>query len=230
MSHNPFTLIPIPKSKIQNPKSLRIGLTGPIGAGKSVVASRWEELGAGIVVGDSVGAEALILDADLRRALVERFGEGILSPGGRIDRLALGRVAFATPEGQRDLTAITFPALYNRAKDEMAFLAEFHDVVVFDAALLFEWGIERDFDRIVTVTAPVELLIERAAARPIGLTREDIVARLERQLPPDEKARRADIVIVNDGTEEDLIRKADDVFRTIGEGRRAESPEPKARY
>jgi len=195
-------------------RPIRIGLTGPLGAGKSLAAAIWESLGAGVVEGDEVGRWALERDAGLRQALTARFGVEILEPSGQIDRRALAQAAFATDEAQQDLTNLTFPILYCLAQNEMERLAQTCMVVVFDAALIYEWGIEKDFDRIVVVTAPPKKLITRAAAR-MRVSLDEAKARLKRQMAPEEKARRADFVIVNDGSEESFEEAAKEVWAKI---------------
>lgn len=161
-----------------------------------------------------MGRWALERDAELRQALEKRFGGEILEASGQIDRRALAQVAFASDEAQRDLTTLTFPTLYRLAREEMQRLAQTCDIVVFDAALIYEWGIERDFDRIVVVTAPPRKLITRAAAR-MRVSLAEAEARLKRQMPPEEKARRADFVIVNDGSEESFEEAAKEVWDKI---------------
>ncbi len=191
-----------------------VGLTGPLGAGKSVVGRIWENCGAGLVVGDIMGVLTLKLDDEVRRKLIKRFGEQILNPDGSFDRQALAKAAFATPKNQRDLTAITFPTLYKMAKDEMATLSLLCDIIIFDAALIFEWGVEKDFDYIVVVTAPRELLIERVLDRG-GLSYQEVVNRLDSQMPAEVKVARADRVIVNDGSLNDLKHQALIVWQEI---------------
>ena len=205
---------------------MRIGLTGPIGSGKSLVASVWASLGAGIVEGDVMGRRALETDADMRRSLAERFGAGILNAEGLIDRSALAEAAFATAEGRAELTRLTFPTLYRLAQAEMGRLEQDGaQVVVFDAALIFEWGVERDFDRIVVVTAPKKLLIDRATQR-LNISRGEAENRLRAQLSPAEKVRRADYVIFNNTNIEELTGRAKEVWGVV---LRAENQEPRAK-
>jgi len=195
-------------------KTLLIGLTGPIGSGKSTVAKVWQANGAGIVEGDEMGRLALETAPELRQQLAERFGRDILLPDGSVNRPILAMRAFASDENSADLTRLTFPTLYRLAREQCEQLGTTHRIVVFDAALIFEWGVERDFDKIITVTAAQKDLICRVAGR-LGITCAMADERLSRQLPPSEKARRADYVIVNDGTIEQLIEKAERVWREI---------------
>jgi len=196
--------------------AIKVGLTGPIGAGKSFVAAVWESLGAGVVEGDEMGRRALNTDSNLKLALSERFGMEILDPSGEIDRQELALRAFADDQAQRDLTRLTFPTLYRLACAELDRKALECRVVVFDAALIYEWGIEADFDRIVVVTANREKLVTRAAAR-MRVSLNEANRRLLRQMDPELKARRANEVISNDGDEEHLESQAREVWgRLVG--------------
>lgn len=195
-------------------KSVRVGLTGPMGAGKSVVAEFWAEQGAGVVNGDEMGRLALDVDSSMREMLAERFGEEILDDNGQIIRSRLAAVAFGTAGGRKDLTAITFPTLYRLAAEKLDELSRQHSVIVFDAALIFEWGVERDFDLIVVVNAPYKVLIERVKGR-LGIDSRDAEDRLMAQLSSDEKVRRADIVIENEKGFEELRIKANQVWKRI---------------
>jgi dephospho-CoA kinase len=185
-----------------------------MGAGKSLVAGVWRDLGAGIVEGDEMGRRALESDPALVASLVERFGRTILSTDGVLNRKKLAEVGFLNCHNQRDLTRLTFPALYRLAKQAMALLSPDHPNVVFDAALIFEWGIERDFDKIVVVTAGINTLLARAAAR-LGICSEEVKRRLDCQIAPEEKANRADFVIWNEGTEEDVAEAARKIWRQL---------------
>ncbi len=194
--------------------TLLIGLTGPIGAGKSLVASVWAELGAGVVEGDEMGRQALLVDAELRQKLAERFGREILDEEGQVIRHRLAKTAFNSPDGAVDLTRLTFPTLNMLARENFRRLSLDHRVVVYDAALIFEWGIEGDFDRVVVVSAPREQLIRRTMTR-LGISRQQAENRLKGQISIDEKVKKADVVIVNDGSVDELKAKAADVWKII---------------
>lgn len=163
-----------------------------------------------------MGRLALETDDYLRRALVSRFGNDIMSSTGEIIRANLAKIAFQNADNQRDLTRLTFSALYALARREIVDLMTSHRIVVFDAALIYEWDIAGDFDRIVVVTAPRNALIEYSAGR-LRITQEEAAERLNRQLPIDEKTGRADVVIINDGSLEDLKVKAIDAWKLLND-------------
>ncbi len=164
--------------------------------------------------GDVMGKLALERDERLRKNLASRFGSQILAPDGKIKTSELAKAAFATEKDQRDLTRLTFPTLYRIANEHFERLGADHKIVVFDAAMIFEWGVENDFYPIVAVVSPRETLIERAMKR-LNIDRTEAINRLSFQKAPAEKIAGADRVVKNDSTLDDLRRKADETWAWI---------------
>jgi len=198
-----------------------VGVSGPLGSGKSTLGAALAAKGADLVSGDAVGHELLDEDGSLRRRLVEAFGDDILGPRGSIDRGALGRKAFRSPDSLRKLNGIVHPLLVARLRERIAaHRRRGNGVLVVDAALIPEWGIEAEFDLMVHVTAPKA---DRKArwCRARGLSAAEFERRERCQIPEKEKARHADVIIRNDGDEEQLKRKAEtlwDLLDTTGTG------------
>jgi dephospho-CoA kinase len=183
---------------------IRIGLTGGVGMGKSSVAAALAEHGAQIVSGDELGRVALEQSPELLAAIRERFGDEVFSSDGTLQRRELGKRVFSSPEHVHWLTALTFPRihwLWMEAVEQSA-----RDVIVLDAAMIVEWGMEKEFDLLVVVMAPKNLVRERLmhAGR---LTEEEAAARQEQQVAPAAKAAIADRVINNNGTLSELRRQ-----------------------
>ncbi|MBL0061925.1 MAG: dephospho-CoA kinase [bacterium] len=189
-------------------KKVKIGLTGGIGAGKSTVANMLAKHGAAIVTGDELGRQVLDEDADVREALVERFGAQIASSDGILNRKALAALVFADPNQSKWLTLLTFPGIYSRWQN--AFDQSKKSIVVFDAALIFEWNIQKDFDVIVVVAADAKLAYDRASVR---FSKEDIERRIAAQLPVAYKVLNADFVFQNDGSLDDLAKQVEDLWK-----------------
>ena len=166
---------------------LRIGVTGLMASGKSTVARRFEERGAMRIDADAIGWSVL-RRPEVQEALALAFGRGILGPDGLVDRAALGRIVFRTPEALERLNAIVQPELLARVRQE--FRAASGAVVVLDAALITAWRLEPELDGVVEVAAPEETRAARlAAARGFGA--EEARERVRGQrLPPVRGARR----------------------------------------
>jgi dephospho-CoA kinase len=185
---------------------LRVGLTGVIGCGKSLVASILQEKYAIPVIDMDSAGRAAVERPVVRRRLREAFGAAIFSAPEILDRRALGRIVFADPEQRRRLNAIVHPAMLTIVQQHMRQAAKKQEsapYLVVDAALIFELGFEKKLDRVVTVYAPHPLCLERAGARD-HLSPGEVEQRLASQLPQEEKCRRADYILDNSGGESDL--------------------------
>lgn len=197
---------------------ITVGLTGNVAGGKTAVADRWREAGVRAIDADRLGHAILEEDGAARAALIEAFGPGIQAADGTIDRSALGEAAFATPEGTARLNAIVHPPLLARLDRELVEAEQGgEDLVVIDAALIFEFGLDEELDVVVLVTAPRALRRERLR-RERGMAPDRIARVMAAQRPDVEKARQSDYVIVNDGPLEHLWAKADAVLASIRAG------------
>lgn len=181
-------------------RMLKVGLTGNAGAGKSTVARIWrDERGAFVIDADRLGAEAVAPGTPALAALVERFGPRMLREDGGLDRGRMARIAFNDPEALAALNSIVHPEILRRV-DELLAEAEAAgvDVAVVDAALIFEFGLEKKLDGVVLVDAPLEVRRERVLekGKMDAATFERVCAA---QLPPEELRQRADYVIENNG-------------------------------
>jgi dephospho-CoA kinase len=180
---------------------LTIGLTGGIAAGKSEALATFERLGAETISSDAVVHELLDIEPLLGR-LKERWGDGI-APEGRVDRTKVGEIVFADPEQLKWLEAQIHPLVGERIGGWLASLGDAVAVAVVEVPLLFESEMESVFDTTVAVITSDEVRRERAEARGHALVGE----REARQLAQEEKAARAEHVIENDGSLEDLERR-----------------------
>jgi dephospho-CoA kinase len=180
---------------------LTIGLTGGIAAGKSEALSAFERLGAATISSDAVVHE--LLDSEpLLSHLTERWGAEV-APEGRVDRARVGEVVFADPDELAWLEAQVHPLVGERIGAWLGSLPEDIRIAVVEVPLLFESEMEPVFDTTVAVVTSDEVRRARAEGRGHALVSE----REARQLAQEEKAARAEHVVENDGTLEDLERR-----------------------
>jgi dephospho-CoA kinase len=182
-------------------RPLTIGLTGGIAAGKSEALAAFERLGAATLSSDAVVHE--LLDAEpLLSRIRERWGSEV-APRGRVDRARVGEVVFADAGELRWLESQIHPLVGERIAAWLDSLPKATEIAVIEVPLLFEAGMEDAFDTTVAVVASDPVRRARAGARGHALVAE----REARQLDQDEKASRAEHVIENDGSLEDLERE-----------------------
>lgn len=181
---------------------LVIGLTGNIGTGKSTVMHQLAALGAVVVDADQVAHRVMEPGQPAYQAIVDAFGAEIAPRGGPVDRVRLGQIVFADPQALARLEAIVHPAVYQAISRTVAEAQA--PVVVIEAIKLLEAGLSlRLCDAVWVVTAPREQQIRRLMASR-GLSQEEATLRIDAQPPQETKAARADVVIDNSGTLEDL--------------------------
>ncbi len=183
---------------------IKIGLTGVIGSGKAEVASILATYGAHVVYADEVSRQIYEPGDPGHQAVVEAFGEEILDVDERIDRAALAAIVFGDDAQRRKLEQAVWPVMASVVESEFKTAeANGAPVAVVEAAVLFEAGWERLVDQVWAVTTEVSRSIERVSRRD-GLDEKQVKARMAAQLSADEKADRADRVIENNGTLEEL--------------------------
>jgi len=181
------------------PKAVVVGLTGGMGAGKSVVAHILKSLGHPVFDADAVARSLYDRDDILLQAVVDRFGPGILHANGALNRLELANVVFADPVALADLNRLVHPAV-SRTFSQWKSQEEMNgaDVVFREAAILYESGSDQDCDVVWAVTAPVALRLKRVCERN-GWSQSAAAARMAHQWPAEKVNAKADNVLTNDG-------------------------------
>jgi dephospho-CoA kinase len=191
-----------------------VAVTGPFASGKSTFVDILDELGAETVSADEIVHDLLAESQETIAQVVVRFGEDIL--GGRgVDRRALGRKVFGDPEALQDLEGILHPLVRRETDRRMA--ASDADLFVAEIPLLFEGKHNGTFDYTVAVVVPKERRVAWAAGR--GVDEAELRAIEARQLSQEEKARRADVVIRNDGGLDKLRKQAEELRGRISQER-----------
>lgn len=177
-----------------------VGLTGGIATGKSTVSAMFRGLGCVVIDADRLAREVVEPGQPAYNEIVETFGRGVLEPGGRLDRKALGAIVFANEDRRRRLEAITHPRIRARLQARLDDLGAegFEGIVIFDAPVMIESGTHRGMDRLVVVTSDEAAQVARQQARD-GLGPAEATQRIRSQMPLDEKVRVADYVVDNSG-------------------------------
>jgi dephospho-CoA kinase len=195
-----------------------IGLTGNFGTGKTTVSQILAELGAVIIDADKLGHELLQPDAETYGEIVTAFGKSILKPNGEIDRNKLGKLVFADTAALNRLNRILHPRIYEIAKRKIEEYRQARSrIVVLEAALLIEadWTSLVDLvDQVWVTTAPEATIVRRLKSQR-GLEQEQILARLQAQMPAGEKAKRADVVINTDCPLDELRKIVAGLWRNL---------------
>lgn len=213
---------------------LRVGLTGGLGSGKSTAAKLFAAHGAHVFQSDAIGRELMEPGQAVYEAIVDHFGKAVVSPGGRLDRGALAKLAFADGRVE-ELNAIVHPAVIAKQAElsEAIFAGDPYAVVMIESALIFETnhgGTPTDersrwssrFDRIILVTAPEEVKIARFVARSSkgeALTdahKDEFEAearrRLAQQISDEQKSALSDYVLTNGGPLKELEWQVDQLW------------------
>ena len=192
-----------------------IGLTGNIASGKSTVSDLLAERGARIIDADVLAREAVMKGSPALDSIVERWGKGVLDSDGNLDRAALRHKVFADQSDLDALNEIVHPEVMRRRSEEIAAArARGNKVVVCVIPLLFERHLADDFDTIILVDAPRTVRLERIV-RERKIEEAEAMQMIAAQMPADLKRARADYVIENEGTREELEAEVDRVWKEI---------------
>jgi dephospho-CoA kinase len=193
--------------------SVRVGLTGGIASGKSTVSAILAELGAVVIDADLIAREVVARGTPGLDAVVAEFGPGLLTPGGDLDRPAMGALVFADPSARKRLEAIIHPLVHQRSA-ELEAAAPPGSVIVHDIPLLAEVGRGGQFDAVLVVDAPTEEQVTRMV-RDRGWTREDAESRIAAQASREDRLAIATHVIDNTGSLDDLRRRVEEAYAEL---------------
>jgi len=209
---------------------LKVGLTGGIAAGKSVVGEMFVGLGAHLVQADHIAHTLMQPGEAVYHEVVRHFGRSILNPDGSVNRSKLAEAAFGPADATSrtrnsriaELNRIVHPAVIRSQEEwvQAVGLQNPHGVAIVEAALLLEAGAAKSFDRMVVVTCNAEQRAERFAARQkidLESARKEVARRMAAQLPDEEKVRAADYVIDNSGSLDHTCQQVKAVWEKLRE-------------
>ena len=189
---------------------LLVALTGGIGSGKSLAGEYLSDLGATVIDADQLARSVVERGEPAFDEIVARFGDTVLKDGS-LDRSKLAEIIFEDPAAKAELEAITHPRI-REALDQIASSAAHDEVVVYQIPLLVESNGAQRFDRVITVSAPIEIRRERAIAR--GMAGYDFDKRLAAQVSDLEREAIADYIIENSGDREALLSEVENLWES----------------
>lgn len=195
---------------------LNVGLTGGIASGKSTVATIFAKHGAHLIDFDGLAHEVQEPEKPTWREVVNQFGEGILQPDNKIDRVKLGNIVFADKKKLIELDKIVHPFVYQEWHILLEKIGkkEKHAIVLSDIPLLFEGNMQRLFDLTILVLIVPEKQISRLMTRN-GISKEEAGKRLKSQMPISEKIELADIIIDNKGNITETEKRVGQVWQEL---------------
>jgi dephospho-CoA kinase len=204
---------------------LKVGLTGGIAAGKSVVGEMFVALGAHLIQADAISHQLMQPGQAVYQEVVRHFGPGILNPDGTVNRARLAEAAFGAPGTNQtsriqELNRIVHPAVIRRQEEWMQEVGrrDPRAIAVVEAALILEAGAAKDFDRLVVVTCLPEQRIQRWAAR-MGVDQDtaqrEVTRRMAAQFPDEKKIEAADYVIDNSRSLDETQKKVGQVYMEL---------------
>lgn len=192
------------------------GLTGGIGTGKSTASRMFSELGAHIIDADKIARDILPAGSPLLKIITQTFGKDILNDDGSLNRERLGRIVFSDKMLLGKLNVLTHSYIIKNIREEKAELEKNHSdgIIILDAPLLYETKLERSVEKVIVVFSTREIQLKRLIGNR-GMSKEDAENRINSQMPVEEKAKRADYVIDNNGAIDDMRVQVEKLYKEI---------------
>ena len=191
---------------------LKVALTGGIATGKSYVLARLKDRGIPVIDADDIVHQALGPGTPATNAIASRFGSAFLKPDGSIHRTMLGAKVFKDPETRREIEGILHPVVYQSIRSWFDTLGG--PMGVASIPLLYETNREKDFDYVVVTVCPPDVQLQRVLDRD-RMSEEEAHQRIAAQIPAEEKAARADFVILTGGTKQATDRQVDELIGAL---------------
>ena len=195
---------------------IKIGITGGIGSGKSIVSGFFLEWGAYVFDADKEAKIILKENETAQSEIIAEFGTDILGSNNRIEKKKLSKIVFQDENHLLRLNTIVHPYIFDEVDKRLEIISakSKHDLFVLDAALIYESGAETHMDYMIVVTSRIGLRTERVMERG-GLTREEFLKRVSLQWPDEEKVKLADFIIENNGSKNSLKKDAEAIFKKL---------------
>ncbi|MDD5540634.1 MAG: dephospho-CoA kinase [Candidatus Marinimicrobia bacterium] len=187
-----------------------LGVTGGLGSGKSTACKFLAEKGAYVLDADLIAKKLMESDPQIRDEIIEAFGSDVYKDG-KLDTQKLAQRAFASEVDQRLLNDIVHPRVVDYFQEKVDKLRNKYELIVLDAPLIFESGFDSRLDHTLLIYTKYKIRLERALRRG-NLSREDILRRIDLQMPEEDKRELAEFVIENNGAEEQLKSAVDELY------------------
>ncbi|MCK9244155.1 MAG: dephospho-CoA kinase [Candidatus Marinimicrobia bacterium] len=187
-----------------------LGVTGGLGSGKSTACKFLAEKGAYVLDADLIAKKLMETDPQIRDEIIEAFGSDVYKDG-KLDTQKLAQRAFASEVDQRLLNDIVHPRVVDYFQEKVDKLRNKYELIVLDAPLIFESGFDSRLDHTLLIYTKYKIRLERALRRG-NLSREDILRRIDLQMPEEDKRELAEFVIENNGAEEQLKSAVDELY------------------
>jgi dephospho-CoA kinase len=180
----------------------KIAVTGGIGSGKSLATTIFKEYGIKTISCDDISRD-IYKDQSVKDKIVQSFGQQVLTKGGKVSRKALADVVFSDKDKLKTLNGITHPAIIDKMHD---FIGQDLDIVVAEVPLLFECGLQDDFDMVIVLKRPLKDRVKSVCIRS-GMTEEEVFTRIKNQFDYESLKNNAYTIINNDGDADSLRQK-----------------------
>jgi len=195
---------------------IHVGLTGGLASGKSFVGRSLADLGCFLIQADELGHQVIEPGGEAYAGVIALFGAEILNAEGKIDRRRLAALVFSDPELLAKLNALVHPPVRARERALAAEFARKHPdgIAVTEAAILVETGSYKDYDRLIVAVCRPEQQVARAMERD-GVSRQEVLNRLSRQMPLEDKVKHADFVIDTSGSKGNTLQQVQTVYESL---------------
>ena len=195
---------------------LKVGITGGIGSGKSIVSNFFSNWGAYIFDADKQAKNILLKNETAQSEIISEFGSDVINANNKIDKKKLSRVAFQDEDNQLKLNTIIHPYVFQEIDKQFEKILNTgkHDIFVIDAALIYESGADTHMDYVILICSKIGLRTERVLERG-KIDRDQFLQRVNLQWSDKDKIQLADFVIYNNDTKEKLEQKAKTIFNNL---------------
>lgn len=195
---------------------IKIGLTGGIGCGKTIVAQMLKQAGIPVISADLIAKDIVNSNNEVRNKLIKEFGDKVYRENGVMDRTIVAKIVFSDQKAREKINAIVHPYVIKQQHDELKKIEREgkNTIAGVEAALIYEAKSEYQFDYMIVVSAPFKDIIRRLKARD-KLDDAEILKRIRSQMPLEEKIKRADYVIHNDSTLQALETKTKELIQWL---------------